>query len=314
VSTVVADGRAQGSPPPPLRRKAPTQKAQVRAAWLLTVPFLVVFLAMFLVPLAYSAYISLYSSQLVGGVVFSGFGNYARALQDPSFYAGLKRVALFLLVQVPIMLVASLFFALVLDSGRVRGGKVVRLLIFLPYAVPSVVAALLWGYLYGGDFGLITQVFTAVGLNPPGLLSPAHILGSTMNIVCWEFVGYNMIILYAALRSVPVEMYEAAEVDGANQFRVAWSIKIPAIRQALILTVIFSIIGSFQLFNEPNLLYNLAPNAIGKDFSPNLYAYNVAFQNQDVNYAAAIAFLLGIVIMILSFTVQTLVNRQEAKS
>jgi multiple sugar transport system permease protein len=314
VSTAVAPGRAQASSTAPIRRKAPTHKAQVRAAWLLTIPFLVVFLAMFLIPLAYSAYISLYSSQLVGGVVFSGFGNYTRALQDPSFYAGLKRVALFLLVQVPIMLVASLFFALVLDSGRVRGGKVVRLLIFLPYAVPSVVAALMWGYLYGGDFGLITQIFAGLGLNPPGLLGPSKILGSTMNIVCWEFIGYNMIILYAALRSVPVEMYEAAEVDGANQLRVAWSIKIPAIRQALILTIIFSIIGAFQLFNEPNLLYSLAPNAIGKDFSPNLYAYNVAFQNQDVNYAAAIAFLLGIVIMILSFTVQTLLNRKEAKS
>jgi multiple sugar transport system permease protein len=293
------------------RRHGPSQRAQTRAAWVLVTPFLLIFATMFLVPLLYSAYLSLFSSQLVGGLVFSGIGNYTRALQDPSFWAGLRRVALFLFVQVPIMLLASLFFALALDSGRIRGGKVVRLLIFPPYAVPSVVAALMWGYLYGADFGLIIQVFHAVGLSAPKLLDPSNVLGSTMNIVCWEFIGYNMIILYAALRSVPGELFEAAEVDGAGQFRVAWSIKIPAIRQALLLTVIFSIIGSFQVFNEPNLLYNLAPNAIGKDFSPNLYAFNVAFQDQNVNYAAAIAFLLGGVIMILSFTVQTIVNRRE---
>lgn len=302
----------------PVRRQAGARRqhsrlhrAQTTAAWVLVLPFVVVFAAFFIVPLVYSAYVSLFSSQLVGGQVFTGLGNYVRALQDASFWAGLSRVALFLVVQVPIMLAASIFLALALDSGRVRGGRFARLLIFMPYAVPSVVATLMWGYLYGTDFGLITQVFNALGLPAPNLLSAKSILGSTMNIVCWEFIGYNMIILYAALRSVPTELYEAAEIDGAGQIRVAWSVKLPAIRQAILLTVIFSIIGSFQLFNEPNLLGNIAPNAIGNDFTPNLYAYNLAFKNQDINYAAAIAFLLGIVIMIVSFVVQTLTNRKE---
>lgn len=299
---------------PERRRPGRVRSAQTRMAWILLIPFLVVFAAMFLVPLGYSFYVSLFSSQLVGGTVFTGLGNYARALQDPSFYAGLSRVALFLLVQVPIMLIAAIFFALALDSGRVRGGKIVRLLIFLPYAVPSVVATLMWGYLYGQDFGLITQLFELVGLQAPNLLSSSNVLGSTMNIVCWSFIGYNMIILYAALRSIPTELYEAAEIDGAGQFRVAWSVKLPAIRPALLLTVIFSIIGSFQLFNEPNLLYNIAPNAIGNDFSPNLYAYNLAFKNQDINYAAAIAFLLGLVIAIISFVVQSATNRKERQA
>jgi multiple sugar transport system permease protein len=296
------------------RKTRSLQGAETRAAWLLVIPFLVVFLAMFVAPLAYSAYLSLFSSQLVGGEIFTGLGNYARALQDPSFWGGLGRVALFLFIQVPIMLCAAIFFALAIDSRRVRGGRVVRLLVFIPYAVPSVVATLMWGYLYGTDFGLITQIFHALGLTSPDLLSPGNVLGSTMNIVCWEFIGYNMIILYAALRSIPEDIYEAAEIDGAGQLRIAWSIKLPAIRQAILLTVIFSIIGSFQLFNEPNLLFNIAPNAIGTDFTPNLYAFNVAFKNQEINYAAAIAFLLGIVIMIVSFVVQRATNRREDES
>lgn len=299
---------------PARRPRSRLHSAQTTAAWVLVVPFLLVFAAFFLVPLVYSLYVSLFSTQLVGGTVFAGLGNYTRALQDPSFWSSLGRVAIFLLVQVPIMLAASIFFALALDSGRVRGGRIARLLIFVPYAVPSVVATLMWGYLYGTDFGLITQLFEALGLPAPALLSARNILGSTMNIVSWEFIGYNMIILYAALRSIPSELYEAAEIDGAGQIRVAWSIKLPAIRQAILLTVIFSIIGSFQLFNEPNLLANIAPNAIGNDFTPNLYAYNLAFKNQDINYAAAIAFLLGVVIMIVSFVVQTLTNRKERVS
>ncbi len=296
------------------RKTRQVHGAETRAAWILVLPFLVVFLAMFVAPLAYSAYLSLFSSQLVGGEIFTGLGNYARALQDPSFWGGLGRVALFLFIQVPIMLAAAIFFALAIDSRRVRGGRIIRLLVFVPYAVPSVVATLMWGYLYGTDFGLITQLFKAVGLSAPNLLSPGNVLGSTMNIVCWEFIGYNMIILYAALRSIPDDLYEAAEIDGAGQLRIAWSIKLPAIRQAILLTVIFSIIGSFQLFNEPNLLFNIAPNAIGTDFTPNLYAFNVAFKNQEINYAAAIAFLLGIVIMIVSFLVQRATNRTEPES
>lgn len=296
---------------PTRHRPSNINRAQTRTAWILVIPFLVIFAAFFIIPLAYSAYLSTFTSQLVGGELFTGLGNYVRALQDASFWAGLGRVALFLFIQVPIMLAASIFFALALDSGRIRGGKVVRLLIFVPYAVPSVVATLMWGYLYGSDFGLITQLFHAFGLAAPSLLSAHNILGSMMNIVCWEFIGYNMIILYAALRSVPDDIYEAAEIDGAGQFRIAWSIKLPAIRQAILLTIIFSIIGSFQLFNEPNLLFNIAPNAVGTDFSPNLYAYNLAFRSQEINYAAAIAFLLGIVIMVVSFVVQTLTNRKE---
>ncbi|GIT81317.1 ABC transporter permease [Leifsonia sp. LS1] len=298
------------------RRRDPRAltRSQTVAAWTLTTPFLLIFAAMFIVPLLYSLYESSFQSSLVDGQSFAGLANYGRVFTDPSFWAGLGRVALFLVIQVPIMLGLALAFALALDSGRLRGSKFARLAIFVPYAVPGVVATLMWGYLYGPDFGLITQIAKALLLPPPNLLSSTNILGATMNIVCWEFIGYNMIVMYAALRSVPTELYDAAEVDGASQWRIAWSIKIPAIRNAILLTVIFSIIGSFQLFNEPNLLYSIAPNSIGTDFTPNLYAYNVAFKNQDVNYAAAIAFVLGLIVMVVSYVVQLVANRKEKLS
>lgn len=291
-------------------KTSPTKRKKHRAAYLLVVPFFIVFIAMLVVPLFYAGYLSLFASKLIGGISFVGVDNYVQALVDPQFLAGLSRVALFLVVQVPIMLGLALIFALALDSGRVRGGKALRLLIFVPYAVPGVVATLMWGYLYGQNFGPIAQVFRAVGLAAPDLLSPGNILGSIMNIVTWEYVGYNMIIMFAALRAIPSELYEAAEIDGASQFRLAWSIKIPAIRPAIFLTVIFSIIGSFQLFNEPSLLHTIAPTSINSSYTPNYYAYNLAFVDQNINYAAAISFVLGIVIMIISYVVQLSIQRR----
>lgn len=285
MSTQAVAGTATRRPRP--GGASTTKKKQWRAAYLFVIPFFLVFVTMLIVPLFYSGYLSFFATRLVGGTSFAGVENYVKTFTDPLFLAGLGRTALFLVIQVPIMLGLALFFALALDSGRVRGAKVLRLLFFVPYAIPGVVATLMWGYLYGQDFGPIDQVLGFLGLGQPNLLSDSNVLGSMMNIVTWEFVGYNMIIMYSALRSIPAELFEAAEIDGASQFRVAWSIKIPAIRPAILLTVIFSIIGSFQLFNEPSLLRNIAPNAINSSYTPNFYAYNLAFVNQDVNYAAA---------------------------
>jgi multiple sugar transport system permease protein len=311
MSSAVASKPATAASGHPPRRRNESKRNQTVAAYALILPFVIVFLAMLVVPLLYSGVLSFFRTQIVGGTVFVGLSNYVQAVTDPLFLGGVGRMGLFLIVQVPIMLIFALFFALALDSGRVRAAKFIRLAIFVPYAVPAVVATLLWGYIYGSNFGPITQVVTALGLQAPNLLSSNLVLGSIMNIVTWEFVGYNMIILFSALRSIPTELYDAAQVDGAGQWRIAWSVKIPAIRPAILLTVIFSIIGSFQLFSEPQLLYNLAPNAIGTAFSPNLYAYNLAFINQNVNYAAAIAFLLGLVIMIVSYIVQLTAQRRE---
>ncbi|HET7387418.1 MAG TPA: sugar ABC transporter permease [Nocardioidaceae bacterium] len=290
------------------------KRRQAVAGYCFIAPFFVIFLAMIVLPLFYSGYLSLFRTQLVGGTVFAGLQNYVDAIHDSAFLDGVWRMTRFLFVQVPIMLALSLLFALVLDSGRLRLHRFIRLSIFVPYAVPSVIGALMWGYLYGPDFGPFAQLARQLGLGAPPFLSDGWALGSIMNIVTWGFVGYNMIIMYAALQSVPSELYEAARVDGAGEIRIAWSVKIPAIRPAILLTLIFSVIGTFQLFNEPNLLRNLAPNVIGVSYTPNLYAYNLAFVNQQINYAAAIAFLLGFVIMIVSYVVQLTAQRRDRDS
>lgn len=275
-------------------------------------PFLVVFVFSIVAPLLYAVYLSLFQDRLIGGSFFSGLENYTRALTDPLLRAGLGRVLLFLAVQVPIMIGVALFAALAIDSGRLRAKNGFRIALFLPYAVPSVVAALMWGYIYGDEFGLVGQVFDFFGGTAPDLLAGSWVLASIGNIVTWSFMGYNMLILYSALRVIPTELYEAAEIDGAGAMRTAWSIKIPALRPALLLTVIFSIIGSFQLFNEPNVLKSLAPTEITTYYTPNMYAYNLAFNGQQYNYAAAVAIIVGFITVLVAYAAQRVSNRTEA--
>jgi len=293
----------------PRRRREASRRAAV--GYLFVAPFLVIFVAMLVVPLVYAGYLSLFREQLIGGTSFAGLDNYTRAFGDERLWQGVARVGMFFLIQVPIMLVLALAFALALDSGVLWLSRLFRLGFFVPYAVPGVVATLMWGYLYGPEFGPIAQLFEKLSLDPPNLLGSDLMLGSIANVVFWEFTGYNMILLYAALRAIPTELYEAAAVDGAGPWRTAWSVKIPALRPALLLALIFSVIGSFQLFNEPQLLQRLAPNVIDSAFTPNIYAYSLAFTSQDLNYAAAVSFLLGLVIVAVSYTVQLGANRRR---
>jgi multiple sugar transport system permease protein len=192
-----------------------------------------------------------------------------------------------------------------------RLARVIRLGIFVPYAVPSVVATLMWGYLYGPSFGPFAQLAHHLHIPTPHFLTGGWMLGSLANIVTWEFTGYNMIILYAALRTIPHELYEAAAVDGAGPWRTAWSVKLPALRPALTLTLLFSVIGSFQLFNEPKLLQPIAPDVIDSAYTANLYGYSLAFTGQQVDYAATVSFLLGLIIVIVSYGFLLTANRRR---
>jgi multiple sugar transport system permease protein len=288
----------------PSRRRAVT-------GFLFFAPFLLVFVVAIVAPLIYALVLSLFRRRLIGGTSFVGLDNYVRAATDPQFLAGVGRVGLFLLIQVPVMLLLALFVALAIDSRRIWWPKLYRLGVFVPYAVPSVVGTLMWGFMYGSQFGLNGQLADAFGVAPLDLLGSTLMLPSLANIVTWQFVGYNMLILYAALRAIPHDLYDAAEVDGAGELRKVWSIKLPALRPALLLATIFSVIGSFQLFTEPKVMSDLSPAVIGTSYTPNIYAYELAFNGQLIDYAAAISVLLGLVTIVVAYVVQLTTARRE---
>ena len=307
--TVVQDELTSGSST--VARTGPRKTKRAWIGWQFTAPFAAVFALVFIAPLGYALYLSLFQNKLVGGNVFVGFENYLHALTDPQFWDGFGRVLLFLLVQVPIMLVLALVAALAIDSARLYASGVFRMVIFLPYAVPAVVAVLLWGFMYGDNFGLTADINHLLGSDVLQPLSGQWVLASIGNIVTWEFVGYNMLIFYSALKTIPAELYEAAEIDGAGWFQVIRAIKLPAARGAISIATIFSVIGSFQLFNEPDVLKPLANNAISSYFTPNLYAYNLSFAGQQFNYAATIAIVMGIITAAIAYVVQLRGTRKE---
>jgi multiple sugar transport system permease protein len=279
--------------------------------WQFVGPFMLVFALVFLAPIAYSIYLSLYKDRLIGGNSFVGLDNYTQALQDPQFWSGFGRVALFLVVQVPIMLFLALLVALAIDSGRLHGKAFFRVTIFLPYAVPAVVATLMWGFMYSNQFGLVGNINDALSIKLPEPLSANLALASIGNIVTWEFVGYNMLIFYSALRVVPASLYESAEIDGAGAYRIITAIKLPAIRGALVIATIFSVIGSFQLFNEPAIMRPLARNVLTTDYTPNMYAYSLSFAGQQYNYAATVAIIMGVITMVIAYVVQLRGTREN---
>lgn len=274
-------------------------------------PYIIVFLFGTIIPLFYALYLGFFKQQMIGGSSFVGFANYIKALGDTLMWTSYGRVFLYFWIQTPLMLILSLVAALMLDSQRIRHIAVPRILLFLPYAVPGVIAAMMWGYIYGDDYGLIGQLFKSFGMRAPDLFSNQYMLFAIANIATWCFMGYNMLIYYSSLRVIPEELYESARIDGASEFRIAWSVKIPQIRGSLMMTLLFSLIGSFQLFNEPNVLKTLAPETINSSYTPNMYTYNLAFTSQDANYAAAVSLVVGIITMVLVGIVKAVGNRGE---
>ena len=290
---------------------APRRQRRNWTGWLFVAPFLAVFVLVFIAPLGYAIYLSFYRKQMIGGNTFVGLENYTQLMSDSSFWSGLARVSLFLIVQVPVMLILALVAAFAIDSARLYLTGFFRIVIFLPYAVPAVVAVLMWGFIYGNNFGLAHNLNDLLGSEVITPFARSWILPSIGNIVTWEFVDYNMLIFYSALQTVPGDLYEAAELDGAGPLRMIRSIKLPALRGAMVIATIFSIIGTFQLFNEPNILKPLAPNILTPDFTPNMYAYNLSFAGQQHNYSATVAIVMGVITAIIAYVVQLRGSRME---
>ncbi|GAA0565814.1 sugar ABC transporter permease [Paractinoplanes ferrugineus] len=283
----------------PVTGEAATPRASARRhgiGWLFILPFLVVFLAFLVAPLAYAGYLSLWTKGLATGTTFAGLDNYTRAFHDPSFRKGLWFVLRFSLVVIPLQVLVALVAALLLDEITGRLARFARLTIFLPYAIPAVLGALMWGFLYSPSFGPIEQISSFLNVQAPFLLSRGNVFYGLLNVVTWQWSGYYMIIIYAALKGIDSSIYEAARIDGASGRQIALRVKVPLVRSALVLILVFSLIGTLQFFVEPQILRPIANGTITPDFTPNIYAYEMAFNYAQFNYASAISFALGFVV------------------
>jgi multiple sugar transport system permease protein len=278
------------------------------APYAFVTPAVVLYALVLLIPIGYTVYLSVEKTQVSGlglGLgarrqVFAGLSNYSSALTDAPFLSSLLRVVVYSLILVPVMLGLALLFALLIDARRVRLQRFSRLSIFLPYAVPTVIATLLWGFLYLPAGSPFPVLLSKIGLSMPNLFTTHVALLSVANIGVWGGTGFNMIVMYTALRAVPSELYEAARIDGASQWQVALRIKIPMIAPALVLTGVFSIIATLQVFNEPETLSPLT-NTISPDWMPLMRVYDLAFNDNNSYEAAALSVVIAAVMFVGSY-------------
>ncbi|MEU0214627.1 sugar ABC transporter permease [Streptomyces sp. NPDC006265] len=280
-----------------------------------TVPFQLGFVFLYLLPIGYAVYESLFTEKQsglgLGGATteFVGLDNYGQGLTDSAFMNSILRVVLFACVQIPLMLLISLLLALFLDALTSRVAGRFRIALLVPYMIPGVVAAIVWVNLYSPDVGPLTAIGKALGFDW-NFFAPSMVWPSIGNLLTWHGIGYNMVIIYAALQGVPRELFEAARLDGASELRIARSIKIPFVRGALVLTGLLSIIQMLQIFNEPALFRNITPQTVSDSFTPIMIIYNQAFNAGNYNYAAALSVLLALILGIASFLFYRITSKE----
>jgi multiple sugar transport system permease protein len=271
-------------------------------------PALILFAAFLAAPIVYTIYLSLRRVRVKGlglgagarSEVWAGLSNYARSMTDPDFLPSVERIGAYGAIVVPVMLGLALLMALLLDAGRTRVGTFARTAIFLPYAVPAVVASLLWGFLYLPGVSPLVDAIQGAGITPPNFLGSSWVLWAVANIAVWGGTGFNMIVLYTALRAIPTDLFEAARLDGASDTQIALRIKIPIIAPSLVMTFVFSLIATLQVFAEPITLKPLS-NTISSTWTPLMKVFRDAFTRNDIYSAAATSVVIAVASFALSF-------------
>jgi len=286
------------------------------APYVFVAPAVVLYIAFLLVPMLYSIYLSFRGMRLVSGgafgkrkSVFIGFENYISALTDPEFIAGFGRLAIYGAIAIPLTLGLALLFALLLDLGATRAKRFSRTSIFIPYAVPGVVATLMWGFMYLPLTSPFSYITRELGWGTIPFLEDPWIFGSVANIAIWGGVGFNMIIIYTSLRGIPSELYDAARIDGANEWQIAMRVKVPLVTPALVLTGLFAVIGTLQVYGEPTTLRPMT-SAISQTWVPLMTIYRDAFVRDDLPRAAASSVFLAVITVVMSVILLRLTQKR----
>ncbi len=243
-------------------------------------------------------------------VQFIGLDNYSRLFSDPRFWQALRNTAIFAVIGVPLVVVISLAVALLLNKSQGWFFKFLRSFYFMP-AITSIVAiALVWGYLFNGQFGLFNYLLSLVGLGPVKWLSdPTVVKFSLIMVAVWRGLGLNTIILLAALQEVPREYIEAASLDGAGELRTTTSIVIPQLRPAIFFITVTTVIAWLQFFDEPFVLTKGGP--LGESTSVSLFLYQTGFSSSQFGYASAGSVVLFVIIAVITLIQMKARNTDE---
>lgn len=280
-------------------RRRTWRKVRESAFWyLLLSPSLIIIFGFSTVPLLWSVYYSLTKGSLIGPKTFVGLQNYVMALSHPIFLKTLKNTFLYAILTVPTVIALALILAIVLFQIP-KGQGVFRGTFYFPLIMPVVIAANIWAYIVNRDFGPLNQFLGLFGIPAIDWLgAPFWAIPAIVMMEIWRGFGFYVIILFAALQAIPKEMYEAARIDGAQFWRVVWSITLPLLRPALAFCFIMATIFNFQLFDAIYILTEGGPAWSTSTVS--WYVYKQAFESDNIGFASTMGVFLLIIILTLS--------------
>ncbi|WP_328535609.1 carbohydrate ABC transporter permease [Streptomyces sp. NBC_00344] len=309
-----AQAPSASGPADSTRRTA--RRRELGACGILMTPFFILLATVFLIPVGTAVWLSFFSDDEPGlgfgpeHRVFVGLRSYTAVLTDPTFLSGLGTIVLYSVLYIPLMVIGALALALLLDSGVVRLRSWAQLGLFLPHAVPGIIAAVIWLYLYTPGLSPVIDLLGRADITVD-FLGVHTVIPSIVNIALWSNLGYNMVVFYAALQAVPREIIEASHVDGAGPVRIALRIKAPLVRSSIVMVAMFTLIFALQLFTEPMLLGQSTP-MISSRFSPSMYVYDAAFTRNNYGLAAAASVILLILTIALSYGVTRWTSRTNS--
>lgn len=269
--------------------------------WFFVAPASILIFCFSFMPMFQAAYLSLHKG-IANNLTFNGVNNYVRLMQDARFKDSVKNVFIFLIFQVPIMLMAALVLASFLNSRDLPGKGFFRTLVFLPVAISLAATAVIFRSVYATD-GLANYFLTSFKIIPEPInwmTDPVWAKVVIIMVITWRWTGYNTIFYLAGLQNISSEVYEAARIDGASPFQQFFRITLPLLKPVIILTSIMSTNGTLQIFDEPRILTNNNMNSPVVSISQ--YIYNTSFvNNPQFGYAAAASYTILFMVAILSF-------------
>ncbi len=292
---------------PPKRRVSRQRRSEALWGMLCVAPAVLGFLIWQLGPIIGSLFIAFSDWNIAGSPSWVGVENFRRMFtQDDLFWKSLRVTAVYTLGSVPTGMVIAFFLAVLLNQ-KIAGLPFFRTVFYVPSIVPIIASSVLWLWLFNPDFGPLNAALTALGL--PGsswIYGENTVIPSLILMSLWG-VGPMMIIFLAGLQGVPRQLYEAVDVDGGNAAHKLWHITLPLVTPTILFNLVLSIIGTMQTFTQPYIMTQGGPNNASLLFV--LYLYRKAFQESDMGYASALAWVLFIIIAVLSFVVLRSSNR-----
>ncbi|MDU0330593.1 sugar ABC transporter permease [Paenibacillus sp. 3LSP] len=278
--------------------------SQKNAPYLFIAPTLILLVLFSLLPIAIALVISFTDMDLAGladlsNISFVGFDNYKEVLLDPSFQKSIFNTLFYVIIGVPLVIIISLLIALLINFGKARIFKAFRVIFYMPSVTNVVAVAVVWSYLYNPSLGLLNYILNLLGFGSvPWLQDPVMAKISLIILAVWRAIGLNMIIFIAAIKGISKTYYEAAQIDGASNWRQTWSITIPLLRFAIFFVSITTMIGWLQFFEEPFVMTKGGP--LDGTISVALFIYNNGFQFSKFGYAAAGSFILFFAIILIT--------------